>query len=89
MACPTLIAAQQGHAAGGPQAARPPHVPVEREDKACKFLLEPIGLVRSHEFDARELSRIRRPAPRNQEEPSHANLCRLPPVRNLRPIRPR
>ncbi|MGH9784520.1 MAG: DUF4160 domain-containing protein [Terriglobia bacterium] len=38
----------------------PPHVHVEREDKTCKFWLEPLGLVRSHGFDAHELNRIRR-----------------------------
>jgi hypothetical protein len=37
----------------------PPHVHVEREDKACKFWLEPLRLARSHGFSARELSRIR------------------------------
>jgi len=38
----------------------PPHVHVEREDRTCKFWLEPLGLARNHGFDARELSRIRR-----------------------------
>ena len=38
----------------------PPHVHVERENKTCKFWLEPLGLVRNHGFDARELGRIRR-----------------------------
>ena len=37
----------------------PPHVHVERENKTCKFWLEPLGLVRNHGFDARELGRIR------------------------------
>ena len=38
---------------------KPPHVHVERENKTCKFWLEPLGLVRNHGFDARELGRIR------------------------------
>jgi len=38
----------------------PPHVHVEREDKTCKFWLEPLGLARSHGFSARELNQIRR-----------------------------
>jgi len=38
----------------------PPHVHVERELKTCKFWLEPLGLARTHGFDARELGRIRR-----------------------------
>jgi hypothetical protein len=38
----------------------PPHVHVEREDKPCKFWLEPLGLARSHRFNARELNLIRR-----------------------------
>ena len=37
--------------------AEPPHIHVERESKACKFWLEPLGLVRNHGFDARELGR--------------------------------
>ena len=37
----------------------PPHVHVERENKTCKFWLEPLGLARNHGFDARELGRIR------------------------------
>jgi hypothetical protein len=40
--------------------SEPPHVHVEREDKTCKFWLQPLGIARSHGFDARELSRIRR-----------------------------
>ena len=38
----------------------PPHVHVERENKTCKFWLEPLRLARTHGFSARELSRIRR-----------------------------
>jgi len=38
----------------------PPHVHVERESKTCKFWLEPLGLVRSDGFGARELNVIRR-----------------------------
>jgi len=37
-----------------------PHVHVEREDKTCKFWLEPLELSRSHGFSARELNLIRR-----------------------------
>ena len=33
----------------------PAHVHVERDDSTCKFWLEPIELVRSHGFSAREL----------------------------------
>lgn len=38
----------------------PPHVHVEREDKTCKFWLQPLELARSHGFSARELHVIRR-----------------------------
>ncbi|MGA2773056.1 MAG: DUF4160 domain-containing protein [Bryobacteraceae bacterium] len=38
----------------------PPHVHVERQDKTCKFWLEPLELARSHGFSARELNLIRR-----------------------------
>ena len=38
----------------------PPHVHVEREEKTCKFRLQPLGLARSHGFSARELNVIRR-----------------------------
>ena len=38
----------------------PAHVHVERDDKTCKFWLEPIGLARAHGFTARELNAIRR-----------------------------
>jgi hypothetical protein len=33
---------------------------VERQDKTCKFWLEPLELARSHGFSARELNLIRR-----------------------------
>ncbi len=39
--------------------AEPPHVHVERENKTCKFWLEPIALARNHGFTARELNVIR------------------------------
>ena len=38
----------------------PPHVHVERETSTAKLWLEPIELVRSHGFSARELNVIRR-----------------------------
>ena len=38
----------------------PPHVHVERENKTCKFWLEPLSVARNHGFRARELSSIRR-----------------------------
>ena len=38
----------------------PPHVHVERENRSCKFWLQPLGLARSHGFSARELNVIRR-----------------------------
>lgn len=38
----------------------PSHLHVERENKTCKFWLEPLGLVRNHGFGARELNVIRR-----------------------------
>jgi hypothetical protein len=38
----------------------PPHVHVERQDKTCKFWIEPVGLARSHGFTARELNVIGR-----------------------------
>jgi hypothetical protein len=40
--------------------SEPPHVHVERENKSCKFWLEPLGLARSHGFSAQELKLIRR-----------------------------
>lgn len=38
----------------------PPHVHVERENKTCKFWVEPLGLARNYGFSARELNVIRR-----------------------------
>jgi hypothetical protein len=38
----------------------PSHVHVERENKTCKFWLEPLGLARNYGFVARELNVIRR-----------------------------
>jgi hypothetical protein len=38
----------------------PPHVHVERENKTCKFWLDPLGLARNYGFNARELNVIRR-----------------------------
>ena len=38
----------------------PPHVHVEREDKTCKFWLQPPELARSDGLSARELNVIRR-----------------------------
>ena len=38
----------------------PPHLHVEREDRTCKFWLEPLGLARNQGFSARELNLIRR-----------------------------
>ena len=38
----------------------PPHVHIERENRARKFWLEPLGLARNHGFRARELNVIRR-----------------------------
>lgn len=38
----------------------PAHVHVERENKTCKFWLEPLALARSHGISARELNVIRR-----------------------------
>ena len=38
----------------------PAHVHVERENRTCKFWLEPLGLARNHGFRARELNGIRR-----------------------------
>lgn len=40
--------------------SEPPHVHVERDGSTCKFWLEPLGLARSHGFDARELNLLRR-----------------------------
>lgn len=37
----------------------PPHIHVERENKTCKFWLDPLGLARNHSFNARELNVIR------------------------------
>jgi hypothetical protein len=38
----------------------PSHVHVERQNKTCKFWLEPPGLARNYRFTARELNVIRR-----------------------------
>jgi len=38
----------------------PPHVHVERENKTCKFWVEPLGFARNYGFSARELNVIRR-----------------------------
>ena len=38
----------------------PPHVHAERDNKTCKFWLEPLGLARNQGFGARELNVIRR-----------------------------
>jgi hypothetical protein len=40
--------------------AEPPHVHVEREDKTCKFWLEPVVLAHSRGFKSQELNVIRR-----------------------------
>lgn len=36
----------------------PPHIHVEHGDKTAKFWLDPVGLVRSQGFRARELTRL-------------------------------
>jgi hypothetical protein len=38
----------------------PPHVHAERDDRTCKFWIEPLELARNHGFSARELASIRR-----------------------------
>ncbi len=38
----------------------PLHVHARREERTCKFWLEPIGLARNHGFSARELNEIRK-----------------------------
>ena len=38
----------------------PSHVHVERDDDACKFWLQPLGLANNDGFNARELNVIRR-----------------------------
>jgi hypothetical protein len=40
--------------------SEPRHVHVEREDRTCKFWLEPAELARNDGFSARELNLIRR-----------------------------
>ena len=40
--------------------AEPMHVHVERENKGCKYWLEPVSLARNHRFSPKELNRIRR-----------------------------
>lgn len=37
----------------------PPHIHIERENKTCKFWLDPLGLARNQGFNARELNVIR------------------------------
>jgi len=37
----------------------PPHIHIEKDNKAAKFNLEPIELVRSKRFNASELKKIR------------------------------
>lgn len=39
--------------------AEPPHVHVEREDKTCKFWLEPLALARNQGFKSHDLNVIR------------------------------
>jgi hypothetical protein len=39
--------------------SEPPHAHVEREDKTCKFWLEPLALGRNHGFKSQELNAIR------------------------------
>jgi hypothetical protein len=38
----------------------PPHVHIDREDKTCKFWLDPVALARNNGFTARELRMISR-----------------------------
>jgi hypothetical protein len=38
----------------------PAHVHFKRENKTCKFWLDPLGLARNYGFNARELNVIRR-----------------------------
>ena len=38
--------------------SEPPHVHVEREDKTCKFWLEPVELASNYGFSSRELNEI-------------------------------
>jgi len=37
----------------------PPHVHVQREDRLCKFWLEPVKLAKNDGFSAREFTQIR------------------------------
>jgi len=46
--------------------AEPMHVHVRRDDKDCKFWLEPTQLAWNHKFTARELNEIRRIIQENQ-----------------------
>jgi hypothetical protein len=46
----------------------PPHVHVERDDDACKFWLQPLGLANNDGFSARELNVIRRMIVTHREE---------------------
>lgn len=45
----------------------PPHVHVERENKTCKFWLNPLCLSRNHGFSAHELNAIQRMIQRHRE----------------------
>lgn len=45
----------------------PPHIHIERENKTAKFNLEPVELVSSKRFNARELSEIRKLVVQNSE----------------------
>ena len=38
----------------------PPHIHVERDERTCKFWLEPLDLARNQGFNARELNIIRK-----------------------------
>jgi len=45
----------------------PPHIHVEKSDSLAKFWLDPVELVNSYGFSAKEISRVRRLVVENQQ----------------------
>jgi len=46
----------------------PPHVHVERDDSEAKFWLDPIRLERSHDFNRKDVNRIRKLVEQHREQ---------------------
>ena len=48
------------------EGSEPPHIHVERSDEVAKFWLEPVELVSSSGFSAKEISQLRKLVTENQ-----------------------